>query len=310
MKTLLLLTLSLLLFKESIAQNIRHYEYALEADSLYQVKNFKKSALFYSKYINSNAWKVSANTLYDASCSWALSPNPDSAFYYLTYLVKNKGYSNQTHINGDSDLFSLHTDNRWAAIINLIKENSVIAEKKLNKPLMRTLDSVENNDQQNRKNGRSVINKFGEKSIEAKNYWEKVRKDDSVNLIVVTNILDKYGWLGADVVGAKGNLTFFLIIQHSNLQIQKKYLPIMERAVEKGLASSANLALLEDRILVEEDKKQIYGSQVTTDLKTGKPEFSPIEDEKKVNERRLSVGLQPIADYAKLFGIIYKSPIN
>ena len=56
---------------------------------------------------------------------------------------------------------------------------------------------------------------------------------------------------------------------------------------------------------MRQGKKQIYGSQVVYD-KQGAPMFYPIEDEKNVNTRRAKMGLQPIEEYAKFFGIEYK----
>jgi len=43
-----------------------------------------------------------------------------------------------------------------------------------------------------------------------------------------------------------------------------------------------------------------------TNQATGKTEFFPIADEAHVDERRASVGLEPLADYAKGFGLEYK----
>ena len=57
--------------------------------------------------------------------------------------------------------------------------------------------------------------------------------------------------------------------------------------------------MLQDRILMRQGKKQIYGSQVVF-TKNGVQEFYSIEDEK-------NVGLHPIEEYAKYFGIDYKN---
>jgi hypothetical protein len=39
-------------------------------------------------------------------------------------------------------------------------------------------------------------------------------------------------------------------------------------------------------------------------------QFFPIQDEANVNKRRASVGLQPLEEYAKFFGINYVLPKN
>jgi len=41
---------------------------------------------------------------------------------------------------------------------------------------------------------------------------------------------------------------------------------------------------------------------------TNRPELWPIEDEEDVDARRASVGLMPLAEYLKRFGLDYSSP--
>ena len=133
---------------------------------------------------------------------------------------------------------------------------------------------------------------------------------DSCNQVQVERLISKYGWLGKSFVGINGNRTVFLVIQHADLAKQEKYLPLMQKSVEDGESFASDLALLQDRILMRQGKKQIYGSQIVFDKKTGAQVFYPIEDEKNVNERRKKVGLQPMEEYAKYFGIDYKLPVN
>lgn len=128
---------------------------------------------------------------------------------------------------------------------------------------------------------------------------------DSINLEQVELLIQKYGWLGKSFVGERGNNTIFLVIQHSDLATQEKYLPLLQKSVDEGESRPSDLALLKDRVLMRQGKNQIYGSQVVFN-KTGGQEFYPIEDEKNVNIRREKVGMLPIEEYAKLFGIEYK----
>jgi len=74
----------------------------------------------------------------------------------------------------------------------------------------------------------------------------------------VEEIINKYGWLGADVVGEHGNQTIWLIIQHSDLATQERYLPMMREAAKNVKASASDLAYLEDRVALRQGKKQIY----------------------------------------------------
>ncbi len=130
---------------------------------------------------------------------------------------------------------------------------------------------------------------------------------DSCNLVQVESLIAKYGWLGKSFVGGKGNQAIFVVIQHADIATQEKYLPMMQKSVDEGESSASDFALLQDRVLMRQGKKQIYGSQVVYS-KTGEQVFYPIEDEKNVNTRRAKVGLQPIEEYAKYFGIDYKLP--
>ena len=84
----------------------------------------------------------------------------------------------------------------------------------------------------------------------------------------------------------------------------------MRAAVNNGDAQSSHLALLEDRVALGQGKKQIYGSQIHRDMKTGKYFVAPIEDERHVNKRRADVGLEPLEVYAKLWGIDYQIPAD
>lgn len=98
------------------------------------------------------------------------------------------------------------------------------------------------------------------------------------------------------------------VIQHSDLETREKYLPMLREAVKNGKALSMHLALLEDRVALGQGKKQIYGSQIHRDQKTGQWFVAPIEDEKNVNTRRASVGLEPLEVYLKHWNIDYKIP--
>ena len=126
---------------------------------------------------------------------------------------------------------------------------------------------------------------------------------DSVNLIRVTKILDEYGWLGPDIVSERGNTALFLVIQHGDITTQEKYLPMMREAVANGKAKGSSLALLEVRVAIRQGKKQIYESQIGREPETGRYYVQPLEDPDHVDERRAAVGLSPLAEYVRMWGI-------
>jgi len=135
-------------------------------------------------------------------------------------------------------------------------------------------------------------------------YAQMVRTDSS-NMVIVDQILDKYGWLGIDEVGYQANSAIFLVIQHAPNVVQGQYLPAMREAVANGKAAGSSLALLEDRVALGNGEPQIYGSQIVTLHKTNETFVEPIANPDSVNQRRAEVGLGPIEDYVERFGVTW-----
>ena len=281
-----------------------------DADSLYKVAHYKEAANSYSLAFKAIGWKAKPTDRYNAACSWNLSGNADSAFYHLSYLIKTTTYTDEQQIQNDPDLRTLHGDKRWGLLVNEIKKNKNAATAKMDQPTANILSEVYQSDQQSRKRLDEIQAKYGIDSKESKQLLDSMQIIDSHNLAIVSKILDEKGWLGPAEVGIKGNIAIFLVIQHSNLDVQQKYLEVMRNAVENHKASASNLALLEDRISLAKTGKQIYGSQIGTDSKKGLSYIFPIANEQDVNIRRAKIGMEPLEEYAKKFGISYKPPIN
>lgn len=292
-----LLSLLLVFITISSGQNALYKQYAKAADSLYNAKDYLRSAQKYSEAFKAIGWKGTSNDRYNAACSWALAGVPDSAFFQLDRIATKSNYTNLAHITNDADLQALHSDKRWATLLAIIKDNKEKEEAGLDKTLVAILDTVYTEDQKYRQQIDQIEKKYGWQSPEMQNHWKTIHGKDSINLIKVCNILDKHGWLGPDVVGRQGSSALFLVIQHADLPVQEKYLPMMREAVKNNKAQGSNLALLEDRVALRQGKRQIYGSQVGRDNESGQHYVLPLEDPDNVDQRRASVGLPPLADY-------------
>ena len=301
MKKIILATIFGILFTNfTNAQNMDKYiEFVKKADSLYKAKDYKSSAIEYQNAFDSNNGKAYPNDRYNAACTFALAGDSEKAFYYLLYSAEHPKikYNNYNHITTDSDLNSLHKSEQWDKVIKIVKANKDEAEKDLDKPLVAMLDTIYLEDQTYRRQIGEIEEKFGRESVEMKKHWKLINEKDSINLIKIQKILDEKGWLGSNVIGSQGNSTLFLVIQHSPLEVQEKYLPMMRDAVKNGKANSSSLALLEDRVALRKGGKQIYGSQIGRDQETGEYFVSPLIDPENVDKRRAEVGLGPIADY-------------
>ncbi|MCW3464834.1 DUF6624 domain-containing protein [Chitinophaga nivalis] len=160
-------------------------------------------------------------------------------------------------------------------------------------------------DQQYRSNLEAIQQKYGSDAPEMKKLLQQMAAADAINQLTVTNILDKYGWLGPAVIGQQGNRTLFMVIQHARLPIQDKYLPMLRDAVDKGHASASQLALLEDRVALYHGKRQRYGSQVIWNMRTNQYQLAPMEDPDHADARRLAAGLPPLREYLSAYGMTW-----
>lgn len=275
-----------------------------EADAHYNNKDYRKSAEAYSKAFAALGGKGYMNDRYNAACVWSLAGVPDSAFSQLFRIAEKMNFSDLGHLSVDTDLEPLKKDKRWNEVYNLVKQNKEKAEANLDKDLVAMLDEIYAEDQKYRMQIDKTEREHGRKSKQMEQLFATMQRTDSLNLIKVRSILDKRGWLGPDVVGARGNNTLFLVIQHADHKTQLKYLPMMREAVTKGKAQGSALALLEDRVALGEGKRQIYGSQIA-----GKEEggyyVRPLEDPDNVDKRRASVGLDPLADYVRFWNMTW-----
>ena len=276
-----------------------------KAARLFTEKNYKASALAYSDAFKQNGWRGMISDRYDAACAWALAGNRDSSFLQLEKIVTTSRFFNYNRLNRDASLQSLHSDKRWTPLITKVRETKERLYPNLDLNLSEELDSVFDMDTKYRMQLLRVQAQLGPNSKEVKDLSELMDKADSLNVLKVSRILDEHGWLGPDIVGVNGNQALFLVVQHANLKIQEKYLPVLAEAVQKGKAQPSQLALLTDRIAVRNGKKQIFGSQIQLDPVTNKNGIFPLEDPEHVDERRAKVGLGPLADYVRQWGIAW-----
>jgi hypothetical protein len=135
--------------------------------------------------------------------------------------------------------------------------------------------------------------------------WTAKDELNQKNARELDSIIRVKGWPKISDVGQSGARAAFLIVQHSNLELQEKYLPTIKALCEIKEARWSGYALMYDRVQVLQKKPQLYGSQLDYNTSTQKFELFPIEDEKNVDKRRAEMGLGPLADYVSQWGIKY-----
>jgi hypothetical protein len=118
-------------------------------------------------------------------------------------------------------------------------------------------------------------------------------------------IMAEYGWPTAELVGEEAARAAWLIAQHADrqLDIQRRALQLMREAVSAGRARPRELAFLQDRTLVNEGRKQIYGTQIAG-VEQGLPVPWPCAEPERVDELRAEVGIEPFDEYVARFSAV------
>lgn len=133
-------------------------------------------------------------------------------------------------------------------------------------------------------------------------HWDQAFQPDLAadNQRWLKQVLKHQGWPSRELFGEKAQ-TAWLIVQHADndLEFQKEAMTLLSQAVKDGKAPRVEQAYLEDRILINQGKPQLYGTQI--EKKDGQWVLKPVVDPDTLEERRKSVGLPTVEEYLKPF---------
>lgn len=128
---------------------------------------------------------------------------------------------------------------------------------------------------------------------------KELEKIDISNLKRLKKIIKKFGWPTIQLVGKRASNLVWLLIQHADhdLKFQKFCLRLMIKEAKRGDVLWENVAYLTDRVIVNSDKPQLYGTQ----FYDRERELIPrkILDISNLNKRRKRMGLEPFEKYKK-----------
>ncbi|MEL7222134.1 MAG: DUF6624 domain-containing protein [Bacteroidota bacterium] len=209
--------------------------------------------------------------------------------------------------DGSKSTFADYEEFRYlddSAFAGMIETRFRAAFPNYNEELAAKLAEVGRLDQEQRQQMRAVSEEHGWESPQMDSLWKIQSYSDSINTIYITGLIDEMGYPGRSIVGNEAS-TAFLVIQHADLAIQEKYLPILREAADAGEMRWSSLALLIDRIEVRNERPQIYGSQVGRDEETGEYYFGLIKNPHQIDSTRAEVGLGPIQEYADRWGFTF-----
>jgi hypothetical protein len=206
-----------------------------------------------------------------------------------------------------NDAWELHNLKHYDSAVNKYTEAFKIYQKpeisyKIKpeyKSLAKKLKGIFNDDQ-------NIRNKYVKKnypigSKKRNDLVKKMQHIDSVNIVKIETIINKYGWLGPDSVGYIGNKAFFYVIQHASIETQTSYFPIILDALTKGYVQPYQIAYLIDRISLRKKRLLIFGSEVRQNTDTKDYYVAPTHDIDNLDARRALVGLKPMKIYLKKY---------
>ena len=180
------------------------------------------------------------------------------------------------------------------AAAQTVEKTAVVFDSKL----VHLLDSLHDEDQRWRnlltkiRNGQADSSQLGEAR-------KMMRETDSLSHFHLKKIIEERGFPNYDLVGEDGSHNFWLLMQHQDKYVffQENVLDLMKIEVEKGKASGKDYAYLLDRVAVNSDKPQTFGTQMHLNADSSSYEPKPCLEPEKLNERRASVGLGTIENY-------------
>lgn len=181
----------------------------------------------------------------------------------------------------------------FAIIVVLLPTFVTLGQEKIANPeLARFIDGLAAEDQR-------PYERLKKNEITAEQAEKDFKTVTANNVVHLKRIIKKYGYPSHKLVGKTSSHHFWMMVQHSDSDraFQKKVLKLMLKKVKKNEASGQDYAFLVDRVRVNANQPQLYGTQiVVNDVKNGY-ELKPVFQPEELNERRKEIGLPPIEEY-------------
>lgn len=244
--------------------------------------------------------KNDAKNTYKLASTYSLMYQKDSAFHYLKIALKN---DTRLWILADNDFYPLTKDTRWNNIEDLHfkkfqAKNGKIKNPKYAKQLIRLIIKDQALDYQ-QDMARNYFMKNGKAPHWFYPIMQQKKEIASDNFAKMKQLVKEYGWPTYSAVGELAADAPLLVINHlEGEEMRIKYLPQIKEACLQKEGSCMEYAKINDRILVNTGKLQIYGMQFRYNSKRQLEPF-PIKNPEYVDQKRLSIGLEPIKKYLK-----------
>lgn len=127
---------------------------------------------------------------------------------------------------------------------------------------------------------------------------QRIDEENKVELLAMVPAPDN--WFSISRYGRQAATAAFLIVQHSDQRLWRRFLPAIERMAKTGEAEGPTYALMYDRLALSEGRPQRYGSQMACQGGHYVP-IQPIEDPGNLDSRRTALHMVPYSQYLRLF---------
>lgn len=270
----IILTVCVLLFyKTCISQQTKSELKDIKFDikftdyTISMIKGDYKSAI--NQILSKKFETLSQDELYNLSCCYIKNDIVDSSLYYLNI------YLNRFRINpffaGDITFMKIWGLDEWNNLLKLAKDKYLLENINLIHPQIEfDLQKFKGEDQSSISLDSNIFKRLHFVHITYVN-----------EIINNREILYKISKNGLEAI-------LLFVIHEKDLNIQKKYFRIFKKLANKSMVEWEEVCILEDKILIKDGKKQIYGTQWYYDLNTKKSEPYPIKNIRNIEKRRQS----------------------
>lgn len=151
------------------------------------------------------------------------------------------------------------------------------------------------------------IREISDQLLQRRDRDQAVRKDPKAtkeqwiaandeNSAFLKSLVQRVGWIDAEHFGKPASAAAVLLAKHtSDPRLMQAILPKVEEDVKRSAISPELFSVLFDELRLSLGEKQRYGTQLLENQDG--PYVLPLEDVRKVDDFRKSIGLHPLAEY-------------
>ncbi len=246
---------------------------------------------------------------YQLAQQYSLIGNEHLAFFYLNLHLKSD--SSASSVTSPA-WFNLIKTQKWEGIINeqlskvQFKRKQKFRDSEVTKKLWTMLIS----DQAYFSDMEFYFKQLGYRNSITDSLWKIKAIVTRNNIKQLDSIVNQYGWPKKSEFGETASSSAFLIVQHSDSSYLEKYLPLVEANCKINEANWADYAYMKDRLLMDQQKSQLYGTQLISNGRLGGLYLYQLSDPENVDKRRFSMGLPPLKIYLQRWGVFFNVQQN